>query len=324
MKKNLLKVPKHLLERINAFAADDVVVAVVKRIRAEEVSGYADLGMSVSAGEVLLPKPFVPDVEAGRYSRANVEGKDLVRKDLPMVEKTSSWESPNCGDWSKGSHTRSITRDVYQRDFIPPKEVELSLTLLEVLSGPEYVVRFAVDQVLSKQASDFEADLLYNLNILQENVGAAGVFESAASLADYLATVQIDWEILPVGEVDEVVARMLTGKRPVPEAKQAVMRQRLKALSRLKPTAYIAGTNGFLRYFGAQFADDLVAFENLSYGNAMYLMYENWRQLSRRSRVDLLKGPRDGFERIEHREGWEKRLKARLKERVTQLGTRLG
>jgi hypothetical protein len=26
---------------------------------------------------------------AGRYSRANVEGKEVVRKDLPMVTKTS-------------------------------------------------------------------------------------------------------------------------------------------------------------------------------------------------------------------------------------------
>jgi hypothetical protein len=128
VKKNLLKIPQHLLNRVNAFAADDVVVAVVKRIKTDEVGGYRALGIALSDGQLTLPAPFVPPVEAGRYSRANVEGKEVVRKDLPMVTKTFSWESPNWGDWSNGSHTHYTTREVYQRDFIPPKEVELSFT----------------------------------------------------------------------------------------------------------------------------------------------------------------------------------------------------
>jgi hypothetical protein len=183
-----------------------------------------------------------------------------------------------------------------------------------VRNGPEFVVRFAVDQVLSKQASDFEADLLYNLNILQENLGVADVFESTATLAQYLDTVRVDWEILPVGNVDEVVRRMLQGKRPVSDTSRRTLQQRLNVMARFKPTAFIAGTNGFLRYFGAQFGENLVAFDNLSYGNALYLMYENWEALSRRSRIDLLKGPRDGFDRIEHRDGWEQRLETLLEE----------
>ncbi|MCK1315738.1 MULTISPECIES: hypothetical protein [unclassified Bradyrhizobium] len=315
MKKNLLKIPQQVLNRINAFAADDVVVAVVKRINASDVGNYRALGVTLSGEQLTLPSPFIPPVEAGRYSRANVEGKEVTRKDLPMVTKTFSWESPNWGDWSNGSHTHYNTREVYQRDFIPPKEVELSLTLLEQREGPQFVVRFAVDQVLSKQAPDFDADLLYNLNILQENLGAADVFESTATLAQYLDTVRVDWEILPVGNVDEVVRRMLRGKRPVSEASRDTMKERLNIMARFRPTAFIAETNGFLRYFGAQFGDNLVAFENLSYGNALYLMYEDWEELSRRSRIDLLKGPRDGFDRIEHRDGWEQRLETLLDER---------
>jgi hypothetical protein len=124
----------------------------------------------------------------------------------------------------------------------------------------------------------------------------------------------VDWEILPVGSIDAVVRRMLQGKRSVTEETRRTLEQRLNVMGRFPPTAFIAGTNGFLRYFGAQFGDNLVAFENLTYGNALYLMYENWEQLSRRSRIDLLKGPRDGFDRIEHRDGWEQRLEALLEE----------
>jgi hypothetical protein len=85
-------------------------------------------------------------------------------------------------------------------------------------------------------------------------------------------------------------------------------------MERLKPQCYIAGTNEFLRYFGAKFEDDFVAFENLNYGNALYVMHENWEQLSQRSRIDLLKARPRGFERVLHVAGWEDRLRALLQE----------
>lgn len=105
-----------------------------------------------------------------------------------------------------------------------------------------FVVKFSIEQTLSRRANDFETDLLYNLNLLQENVGAVDVFPSAASLADYTNTVQIDWEILPPGSVGEVLKRMLQGKRTVEADLQKVMEQRLGVVSRFKPEAYIAGT----------------------------------------------------------------------------------
>jgi len=314
MKKNIRTVPTRILERIRSFELDDIVVACVKRLKPEDLGRYSHLGLKIEAGKLFVPDPAVPPPESGRYSKANVEGREVVRKDLPMVTRSYSWESPNWGDWSNGSHTHTVTRDVYQREFIPPKEVELSATLVEEVHGA-FVVKFAVDQVLNRRTSDLESELLYNLNILQENVGAADVFPSAATLADYLDTVRIDWEILPPGKVDDVIRRMLQGKRPIREDQRQLMEQRLKVLSRFKPEAYIAGTNGFLRYFGAKFSDDLIVFENLNYGNAIYVMYERWEDLSKRSRVDLLRGDRAGFDRVEHRDGWEGRLEALLEQK---------
>ena len=69
-----------------------------------------------------------------------------------------------------------------------------------------------------------------------------------------------------------------------------------------------------LRYFGAICEDDFIVFENTRYGNAIYVMYEAWPELSKRSRIDLLKGPRDDFERIEHNRGWEDRVAFLLRE----------
>ncbi|EQD31258.1 hypothetical protein B1B_18217, partial [mine drainage metagenome] len=161
---------------------------------------------------------------------------------------------------------------------------------------------------------------LYNLNILQENVGAADVYPSAATLAQYIETIRLGWQILPPGTLDDMIRRMLGGKQgAISQEQEETMRERLAVMDRLKPGKYIAGTSEFLRYFGAMFEDDFVVFENVQYGNALYVMFENWEALSRRSRIDLLKGERDGFKRILHGEGWADKLKALLREHRTYI-----
>jgi hypothetical protein len=312
MPKNFRQVPNEVRQRLQTFALDDVVVASAKRLRAQDVQRYSHLGLRLESGRLIIPPSFVPDVTAGKYSRINVEGKDVIRHDLPMIKKEFCFYAPDWGDSSKGWHLVCHTRDVYLRDFIPPKEVELAITLLEEREGI-FLVKFAVDQVINRRSADFEAELLYNLNILQENTGSVDVFPSEATLADYAATIRVEWELLPVGHLGphEAVTRLLQG-RPITAERQVVMEARLATFSRLRPTHFIAGTSGFIRYFGAKYADDFVVFENLRYGNALYVMFERWEELSQRNRIELLKGDRNGFERIEHREGWEERLEAML------------
>jgi hypothetical protein len=313
MPKNFRSIPSDILLRLQRFALDDVVAACAKRIRPGDVDKYAHLGLRLADGALMTPPPAVPSAVAGKYSTYNVEGKDIVRKDLPKTTKTFSFYAPNWGDSSHGMHLVSHVREVYQREFIPPKEVELSVTLLEQ-QGDAWIVKFAIDQVISRSAPDFESDLLYNLNILQENVAAADVFESTATIEDYAATVRVDWELLPAGQIgpQDMAERLIAQAKAPTELQKATILSRLQIFEKLKPTHFISGTSGFARYFGAKYGDDFVVFENIRYGNAMYVMFEDWQTLSQKSRIDLLKGGREGFERIEHRENWEDKFKAML------------
>jgi len=287
-------------------------VACVKRLSRQDIESYGHLNLKIVDGELVIPAPAPPPATSGKYSSTNVNGDEVVRRDLPMYTKSYVMQAP---DWNGyGTHDVWIDREVYHRDFIPPKEVSLSIELLgQEPDGSQFTVKFGIDEVLNRTDADFETELLFNLNILQENVGAVSLFASTATLAQYLETIRVDWEILPPGNVDEVIRRMLQGKRPVSPEKQVVMRERLTVLERMRPQHYIAGTNEFLRYFGAKFEEDFIVFENLNYGNALYIMHEDWETLSRKSRTDLLKGPRDGFERIPHTEGWGANLSAYLR-----------
>jgi hypothetical protein len=104
-------------------------------------------------------------------------------------------------------------------------------------------------------------------------------------------------------------------RRTSDEARERIS-ERYDVLASLKPIAYIAGSSGFQRYFGAKFAENLVVFENLEYGNAIYVMFEDWEHVSQQSRLDLLNGDEKKFERIIHRKGWKKALKAIVRDRL--------
>jgi len=311
-KKNLNTIPTHIRNKLHAFSDDDVVVACVKRLSGEELARYAHLGIRYTPPDAHMPPPTVPPPTAGRYSKMNVEGKEVIRYDLPKYTKTFYIDSPNFGDPSKGWHTVEWDRLVYHRDFIPPKELELAIDILDQPTVDLFRIKFEIKEVLSKVSPDFDDDLLYNLNLLQENVGAVDVFPSAATLAEFTRTVQLDWEFLPPNDVEAVVRHILAKKPTMTVDERKTMEERLSVFAKFNPTAFLTGTSGFLRYFGAQFRDDLVVFENINYGNALYVMTDNWQELSKRSRMELLKGPREGFERIEHRQGWETQLQGVL------------
>ncbi|MEX0693716.1 MAG: hypothetical protein WD075_04655 [Rhodospirillales bacterium] len=310
-KQNLIKVPSSVLTKFERAVDHEWVVGTVKKIPAADIDFgmYEHLDIRFRDGVLDFPGRVLPNPAVGRWSKTNVDGKEIVRKDLPMYPKTFAFEAPNWGDFSSGTHTVYNERMVYPRDLIPPKYLDIVIDLIDeqqTSSGTAYAFRFSVDEVLHRFSNTFHDDLLYNLNILQENTGRSDIFASSATIEEYRSTVMINWEILPVGKRDENLHRILKGVRSESVARVAI--ERYDILERLRPTHIIKGTSGFSRYFGAKFADNLVVFENLNTGNALYVMYEDWEELSKKSRTELLKGDRDGFERVVHTKGWKTTL----------------
>jgi hypothetical protein len=318
--RNFRKIPNSVQNKVKKFKHDDIIVACVKKIPAPDIVAgkYAHIGIKMDGNEVKFEERIMPNQRAGRFSRINIEGVTVVRKDLPMITKTFSIEAPNYGDWSNGSHDVEWDREVYQREFIGPKELELEIELLdrETKDGKRvFVFKFHIDEVLNRTERNFEDDLFSNLNLLQENVGAADVFPATATREDYLKTIFVDWEILPPGKRDDIVSRILSGYRSPTTELQKKLLARYDQLNKLKPIAFINGTSGFQRYFGAKFSDKLVAFENIEYGNAMYVMYDQWEELSKKSRLELLGGSRTGFDRIVHTAGWEEKFSELIRDK---------
>ena len=318
-KKNLLKIPDYIEPALAGIASNDVVVVAVRKINMKSITSglFSHLDISIQNNELKFPDRVTPNEIVGRYSDYNINGREIVRKDLPKYYKTWSIETPNFGDWSKGSHDIEFGKMTYPRDYYPPRFNAITIELLEDFDqNQDATFIFKSSEVLDKTDPEFNDNLLFNLNLLQENVGDAQVFSSDTSKADFIKTIQINWEILPPGNRDITIAKIMSGTKLSPKEEKE-LGERYDFLLKFNPIRKIHGINSFQRYLGVQISENLIVFENIRYGNAIYVMYEDWEVLSKISRIDLLKDPSLNYDRIIHSRNWKKSL-------YTLINTKLG
>jgi hypothetical protein len=308
-KKNFNKIPGFIKRKIRTISSQHIVVSCCKKISLNDINSgiYNHLGIT-GKEEVGFKKIIIPNPEVGKYSKINLYGKEIKRMDLPKITKTYTWEVPNFGDHSRGYHDVSCDRQVRVREFISPKELDMQISLIN-RDENYYFFKFELNEKIIKINNPLlEEQIFYNINILQENIGVIDIYSSDAEDKEYLKTIYVDWEILPAG-TDNLKEKIMLGLGIKDENTKNKFLGRYNLLEKLKPLEFIHGTNSFRRYFGAKFSNNLVAFENLEYGNAIYVMHESWEKLSKMSRIDLLRMKSRDFVRIIHKSGWENSLK---------------
>jgi hypothetical protein len=219
-------------------------------------------------------------------------------------------EVPNWGDSYNGTHTVDLPYEMYPRDFQAPRELAITMACVNTDPGlATYIISFRIAETLDKTSGDFAKLLFEDLNLLQENAGACGVESADVPLADYAKSLQVSWEILPPGTLTDTIDRVFPGRAPSQQEKNVVT-ERYNFFMSLKPKSLVYGSSGFSRYFGALLEDDLVLFENVQYGNAIYILFDDWEQLSKRSRIDLIAGKYGtAFERVIHSSDWKGSVK---------------
>ena len=300
--------PESFRTKLKVIKGNEVVAGCAVKFKAADLAAgrLKHLGITLDPDGLKVPPSSVPPRNQGKYSTWNVEGREIVRKDLPKETHYTSVETPNWGDSSNGTHTVDLPYEKYPREFLPPRELEILTNCHDARPGLDvYVIAFRVQEVLDKMATGFEKLLFEDLNLLQENIGFCGVEAAEMALRDYIKTLRVSWEILPPGTIEQTIQRLFQGKTPLTEEK-AVAVERYEFFMSLKPKSLVYGDSGFRRYFGALLEDNLVVFENIQYGNAVYVLFENWGDLSTRSRIDLISGKYGtNFERVVHQSGWK-------------------
>ena len=240
--------------------------------------------------------------------------KKLFERTYLRLFKTYERELPIWGDHSRGTHSFSYERAVYRRDKIFPRYFKIKIEQLAIEQPEGFVlIKVGIDKIFRNNKNLDESELLFALNLLNESTGFVDVYPLDAEDADYLGAIELNWEIIPPGEQNMIVNKILRGRRGVNEELRSKVENRYRILCEMKPNFFIKGTKGFSGYFGAQFGDDLVVFENVSYGNAIYVMFGDWKRLSQLSKTDLFRSENENYLRITHNKGWEVKLKDAVK-----------
>lgn len=310
------KVPKSI-ESLLGSLSNSVQVGIVKRVPMDEVIDGALSHLAVPARVLTVGESFsiLPPVAAGRQSAQNRNGLVVVRRDLPKVPKTIDMgPRPIWGDWSNGSFDLVITRHVFQKENRPAANLQLATRVLAIedIGEPHAVLFTTVSATLDQSTPNFLSELLAHLRLLKESCGACDVLNAAVTDNELLKRIYVNWEILPPGQRDATIARILGSIKNPTSAEKQRMIDRHDNLAALNPEQWVVGQGGFDRYFGAVFPDH-VALENVEYGNALYIMVrDKWEELSQLSRTELLSGARDGFTRIPHVGDWKNKVKAAI------------
>lgn len=314
MSKNYRRVPNSIRAKINSFNTNNFQVCILRKVTEDALRDvpYSIFGFELLGDDGQFSSSIIPDSVNGIFSKKNIDGYKVVFRDQDKVSKTwYAGERPYFGDWTRGSFSLYITKRVYPSIIVPPQELSINVELLRVdeeADGVFYVLKIYVDSVIDRRSENFESDLFFAINLLQENFGEIDVFETNLTVQEYLSTLIVDWEIFPPGERDNDIQRLIRNRRNVNPQYLQDLSDRYSTLMDLDPIQVISGRCGMRNYFGVRFSERLVVFENLEYGNAIYLLFEDWEELSRLSRTELLRRPETQFYRIKHRFGWQNKL----------------
>lgn len=317
MKKNIhfRRIPDYIEQELRRIESQHIIAAAIINASKAEISHgtYRHLGIRIKDGELVCPEIIYPEDLSGLYARRNRNGIVWALKNLPKITKIYSFESPNFGDPNKGYHTTYWSRKVYQRRLEPPRDWELSLSVIR--QDEEYVrIKVAINNILDRHHSDFRKDLFFAINLLQEQCRDCHVIDISVTDEELARITTVGWEIFPPGTMDRTLSEITRRLHsPTPE-RQHEIQLRVNVLNLLHPTEYILGRGMNSRYFGAKFGENIVVFENMDYGNALYILFDNWQEISQMSRIDILKRHERDFIRIIHKDGWEKALKRKLDE----------
>lgn len=323
-KKRFFKIPKKIRADLQNIKDNDVKVLAAKTVKRSDLESglFAHLGLDIDLVKAGQSWEVMPSDTFGTISNRNQLGWFTTRRDLPKYTKYFYHDIQNFGDGSTyGWSTVAIPREVYERDETPPYLFHLEIKIENINADGSVDLICSVDEIFDKASTHFEEDLLFAINLLQENFGDVGVIGSTSPTPVFSS--HLDWDVFPPGNIDEVIQRISSTDKIHIDPDLELIKDRLDLFQQFEPQQFLRGLGGNAHYIGAKFSDDLVVFENIKYGNALYILYEDWEELSKQPRSDLLRKKTSQFDRIIHTHGWKNRFAVLMQKELTDRGIRI-
>jgi hypothetical protein len=258
----------------------------------------------LNPGDSVLPAPVF-----GPVSIFNAEGKYIVHKDRPMetAYRMVEW---HWTEWRGRYDTEEMSDFVdvpyqrYPRTFINPPSIEL--TVSAAADGNLFVI----SPVLRFLPENHDV-IIHTANLFLEIFGECEVFTEDLVPFVLPRVRRVNWQILPPGRypwdrlqehIRPIIDHAREGNRPLIE-------NRFSTVNSFNPEFHAIGRAGFWGYVVFGFPiKNIYVFESAYTGNATYIFDEDWEELSKLTKAQILD---EGLQRdrVIHRKGWHQRIK---------------
>jgi len=235
-----------------------------------------------NSGDSILPR------DVGPVSLYNAEGKYVPQKDQPMetAYRMAEWHWTEFhGPYEvEQSKIVDVPYQRYPRKFFPPPSVELAITSL----GDGSLC--AIGPILEFNDEN-EKMIVHVINLFLEIFGECQFFTSDLDELIKIPIKRLNWHILPPGKrpwekLKEEIKPIIND---APKGNQPVIEHRLETINKHNPDFAAVGQGGFRGYIVLGFTEkNIYVLESLYYGNATYIFDDNWEDLSKKTKAEVL------------------------------------
>lgn len=288
-----------------------IIPAIILDAKKDRID-ILNLGFSekMEVGESILP------AKSGTVSMFNAEGKDVIDRTKPKETRYQEFEWTR-EEWAGRGKTETVTNSVirpykrWSRIFVPPLSVQFTISKIE---GSKLTITAPCIEWSDENGNI----LIHEINLFLEKFKTCDVLDEK-QVPVIKVTKSLNWTILPPGKRPWEEQRKFL--KPVLDLvksknKKPVLDSRLENINTLQPEFTAIGNQGFGGYIVFGFPKkDIYVLESAFYGNAIYVFSENWEDLSKRTKAEILNAKLQ-IERITHhgeRVDWLKRLSELLK-----------
>lgn len=250
-------------------------------------------------GEKILP------LSLGPVSDYNAEGRYNIRRDLPKETKYKyvyrEWKPWGRNETYSGYY--DIPYERYPREFIEPPCEELTIV------GKDDEKLLISDAVVKTKSN--ENRIRHLINLFLELFGECELLNEDLVPPIQIKTISLNWNVLPEGRYpwDKVKGLINEIIQKSNESEQKVVRKCVKTITSFVPEFVAVGKGGFSSYLVFGFPEkNLYLLESEREGNATYVFRENWENLSKLTKREILSDELHE-DRIIHSEEWESRVR---------------
>lgn len=239
----------------------------------------------------------------GSVSKFNAEGRDDILKNLP---KEKYYHDACIKDWHGDYHYVDIPNMRYPRKHVNGPCQEISLIEIDEK-------KYAISDLLAN-TQDNKDLIKHVINLFLEIFGHCVILDSKkCPFVSSSCVKRANWQILPEGDIVWERVNQIAGNiQDSSDLVGQLQKYRFKTIINFKPDVLYYGNGGFHGYLVFVFKNKgLVLMENMIYGNATYVFRDNWEEISKKSKADIVKNNLQE-DRFVHRRSWSNQIKKLL------------